>query len=610
MAFTKAHFRLTAVLLLLMVLPSLLFPDSASVAVPPAAPSITILEPDGYSDVLAEGDDFATTVPGMPWDMNSSPYPDFPTVMGNFERSSFSVGGGVWDGITTGSDSSIFIHPTGLAQPVMKDGSRFPIDTSKYRLLSFRMYSSHSDLAQVLWFYDSTYTKFAGSNFFTASSGWNTYVVDLATIGTNTLIGGATGWNGMVKGLRIDPVAGLGAGVNIKFDWIRLTPLATSYSYQITWSASNASDVVLHLDTDNFGCDGTRISNSRSASSGSFNWGASIIPNVGASQPYPMPYSLEPGRYYVYAVLNGDPGTCTYSDGPLTISHAPTVEISRPSRSSGPDYATAVAGNAWEMNGPPDVAIPSHLTWYEYSGGMFHGTSDSSGDPSLILNAPSPIDTNPPNTAYRYLTFRMVLDGFQDIGVGSVARALWWGPSGPGNAGTTLDIVVYEGYQTYTLDLSQALLSQGPAWTTSNWTTFRLDPHEFPIARTFHLDDVLLTANDRANHSFGIKWCYDNGGEDEDLLTNLYYDTDTSWANGKTFIAQLAPGGGPGSPCADDYCVYLPLVMNSYDDVGMCRHYNWDTGAVPAGTYYIWVEVTDGYNTTHWVSDGPVVISH
>lgn len=579
-----------------------------SLATPSAAPAITIIQPDGIDDVVREGENFATTLLGAPWDMNSNPYPDFTTVLGNFDRGSFSISGGIWDAYTLNSDPGVRIHPTGLAQPVMKDGSRFPIDTSKYRLLSFRMYSSQGYtpgsgyVAYVYWFYDSTYSKYAWTALIPVSSGWNTYVIDLETYPLGGTHGGATGWDGLVKGLRIDPVAE-GSNVNIKFDWIRLTSTDTSQSIPISWTGLSPADATLELfiDLDNSGYNGSKIARIPNAgASGTFNWGASLV-YYGTGLPYPLPSAFEPGDYYVYAVVNGSPDG--YSSGPLTINQAPMVEIAQPSRTSGEDYATVVVGNPWDMNGSPDIASTGHIAWSQYSGGVYDAASDSSGDPGLILNVSSAIDSN----KYRYLTFRMLLDGAQDIGGGWVARAIWWGAGGPGNAAVTDDIIVYEGWQTYTLDLAQAALEYGPAWTTGSWTTFRLDPHEVAASRTFHLDYVLLTANDQADAYFNIAWSVTDRDIDDSFTINLYYDSDTDWDNGKTFIAQLPVSP---SPPTGPYLVYLPLALKNHPAPTSDYGYSWDTSAVSAGTYYVWVEITDGYNTTRWVSQSPVVISH
>jgi len=577
-----------------------------SFATPSAAPAITITQPDGIDDVVGEGEDFSTTVLGAPWNMNSNPYPDFPTVMGSFDRGSFSVSGGIWDTYTLNYDPGVKIHPTGLAQPVMKDGSRFPIEASKYPLLSFRLYSSQPDVAYIYWFYDSTFSQFAWSDLIPISSGWKTYLIDLATYGVGGSVGGATGWNGWVRGLRIDPVAS-GSGVNIKFNWIRLTTTDTSQSIPISWTSLSPADATLELfiDLDNSGYDGTKIAHVPSAgASGTFNWGTSLA-YYATGLPYPLPSAFEPGDYYVYAVVNGSPEG--YSSGPLTINQAPTVEIIQPSRTSGEDYATIVVGNPWDMNGNPDIASTGHIQWSEYSGGIYNATSDSSGDPNCLLNLSVPIDSN----KYRYVTYRMFLDGTQDIGGGWVSRVVWWGGGGPGSAAVTEDIVVYEGWQTYTLDLNQVALEYGPTWSSSNWTTFRLDPHEISAPQTFHLDYVLLTANDQADAYFNIAWSISDRDIDDSFTINLYHDSDTIWENGRTFIAQITPGGGGSpSPTAGPYMLYMPLILRNYGTTSSQRLYTWDTSGVASGTYYVWVEANDGYNTTRWVSETPVVISH
>ena len=52
-------------------------PGASSLAQPQAI--ITITQPDGVDDVVGEGDDFATTVLGDPWDMSQPT--DIPTLM-------------------------------------------------------------------------------------------------------------------------------------------------------------------------------------------------------------------------------------------------------------------------------------------------------------------------------------------------------------------------------------------------------------------------------------------------------------------------------------------------------------------------------------------------
>jgi hypothetical protein len=59
--------------------------------------------------------------------------------------------------------------------------------------------------------------------------------------------------------------------------------------------------------------------------------------------------------------------------------------------------------------------------------------------------------------------------------------------------------------------------------------------------------------------------------------------------------------------------VYLPLVMRRCIATDLPKPSGiqvlWDTTGVPAGTYYILAEVADGYNTTRWYSELPVVLT-
>jgi hypothetical protein len=214
-------------------------------------------------------------------------------------------------------------------------------------------------------------------------------------------------------------------------------------------------------------------------------------------------------------------------------------------------------------------------------------------DPNLTLvyssNNSIPVDT----TKYRYLTYRFQVDGPFDLGLGSVARILWSSESiMTGTNGTaTKDILVWPGMNSYTIDL--ATLSTGPdgglepsagaqLWAGSVKRNLRFDPHEFVEPRTFHLDDVKLTAKPVAAGFFTIRFA--GGDADGNPTTvSLYYDNDTNPANGKTLIASgLAMGAG---------------------------QFGWGTAGVPPAEYYIYAEANDGIQTTGRYSEVPVQVS-
>src|SRR5260221_7201889 len=165
---------------------------------------------------------------------------------------------------------------------------------------------------------------------------------------------------------------------------------------------------------------------------------------------------------------------------------------------------------------PPDFNFPGHR-------GELTATN-TTNDPNITLlhNNNNAFGTKAINSSkYRYLTYRMSMDGPVDVGNGSIARVLWGSGALPNNFTTTRDILVWAGMQSYTLDLATfpdapagGIDSTAPggsveAWSASNKTQFRFDPHEFgtnpndPMpTRTFHIDDIKLTADPVALGSY------------------------------------------------------------------------------------------------------------
>ena len=199
-----------------------------------------------------------------------------------------------------------------------------------------------------------------------------------------------------------------------------------------------------------------------------------------------------------------------------------------------------------------------------------------------------PIDTS----RFRYLTYWLQVDGPYDLGAGSVARVVW--NSQLLMSGTTAtvsqDIIVYPGMNSYTIDL--AALSAAPdgglepvgaaePWTAGVKRHLRLDPHEFPQARTFHIDDVKLTAKPAAGSTFPITFL--SADADGDAATvSLYYDADTNPGNGRTLIASGIPRSA--------------------------GQFVWNTAGVPQGEYFIYAEATDGVQSLGRYSAVPVQV--
>jgi hypothetical protein len=449
---------------------------SIILCVPTFAQSLSL----SSTPIISEGDDYATRIIGKPWDMTTPPYPDLPTVLYNINRASFTSSNGYWNFTTATNDPSVNLVETGIAntQKVLKLGDTFPVNTSKYHLLSFRMYSNIASTANVYWFYDqSPHTNPSNgvSHFININPGWNTYVIDLAKIGT---FQGA--WTGNIKGLRLDPVS-TGTGVNLQFDWIRLTSVNTANVMPISWSGANNNSMIYFYVNSTCNLSGATLIGVRQGSSGVFNWGATLEPNSTTPIPLPLPESFQPGQYSIFALINNS-GLPICATSTLEIHKAPILEFQKPSFYSGPDYASEQINDAWGMGNVQDISQVFNLVNYNFTNGILNGTTNSSGDPALHLNTPTPINSN----RYKYLTFRMLLDGNQDIGAGWVSRWLWWYLGATIDPVTSSDMLVYEGWHTYSVNLSNILIDQSSngSWTGMP-TQLRLDPDELPAPATF-----------------------------------------------------------------------------------------------------------------------------
>ncbi len=287
----------------------------------------------------------------------------------------------------------------------------------------------------------------------------------------------------------------------------------------------------------------------------------------------------------------------------------PVLQITAPSYISGPDYATTEMGNPWDMSDASDVSATHALGNVSFSNGVMSASTGNCsgtacGDPQIILHVGPRIDTS----KYKYVTYRMKLDGTQDTNAGSVARYLWWS-SVPEQSSVTRDIVVYEGWRTVSFDLTKIKLEPNSfaTWANSNPSTFRFDPHEFTSPKSFQIDSIMLTGDNQADGSFDIRYNASDA-ENNQLRTTFYYDSDAQSFNGQPITCASAQISIPDGK----YKLYLPaLTQSGTPGSGVsgdsCR---WDTSSVAAGTYYIYGVTTDGTNMTRVYSQTPVIVRH
>jgi hypothetical protein len=282
----------------------------------------------------------------------------------------------------------------------------------------------------------------------------------------------------------------------------------------------------------------------------------------------------------------------------------PQLAITSPSFISGPDYATTVVSNPWDMNDSADLK-GINVTGASFGSGIYNATN-TSGDAALMLNVTTPIDTS----RFKYVTYRMQVDGQKDTTLGSVARFFWW-TTIPEQASVTNDNVVYEGFQTVSFDLTKIKLENvSPlTWAASNPKVFRLDPHEFPTPRAFHVDYVMLTGDMTAGNSFDIRY-QASDGDGAAPVPQFFFDNNASGFDGTaiTCSANAASVAAEGA-----FKVFLPTIKREspvppVSPAGATC--TWNTSNVPNGTYYIYGLVNDGTDTAQIYSQTRVVVSH
>jgi len=571
-----------------------------SLAASPAPLStVTVTKPSGAAtDVVAEGDDFFTRVLGDRRDMNERL--DLRWQVG---ISNISVASGIWQG-NWSANSSVYAHYPGHdigAANIGPIGTQYPIDTSTYRQLSFRIYSSSSTSYE--WSAYPGYLVEGGNSVATGSvtgGQWKTYVHTLTS-----------NWSGSMQGLRFRLVQ---PSSDFRFDWVRLTDPDTSPTYNITWSGAGSGTVDIYCDDDINYSNGTiaQIADNTS-NDGSFTWQTAAFP---------------PGDYYIYIEHSGDsPGGGDYSSGPLTIVEAPILDFTAPSVSSGDDYATAELNSPWDMSS--DSSIRSEV-WSRhhiespcpcFANGEMYGTT-SGNDPFVYPN----LDKNKPVNAskYKYLSWRWYVEGDWTDSHDRLTSANGWVTrfhyfSGyhydiNTNMNTLNDIIIWEGWNSYTVDLSQGYLDDEAPGPGGGWAGtiygLRFDFLEGTNPFNFHVDWVLLTADPtaQAGSTYDIQWTIQ--ASERPMTITLKYDSDQNPNNGFAGnIATLTPGGS-GTPPSGSYLIYLPLVTRNYDSTAPTQDsYRWSVPLGLSGSYYIYAEVNDGVNISEWYSKVPVVIS-
>jgi hypothetical protein len=261
-------------------------------------------------------------------------------------------------------------------------------------------------------------------------------------------------------------------------------------------------------------------------------------------------------------------------------SAAPVTEpvpvVLDPDRAGGADFATTTRGNAWDFNGPDDVAALENITNVSFANGAMHACN-TNNDPGIILPVTEPID----GSTFNRFVARIFYEGGWSLadapGGGMNARVLFR-TAGSGSYQISQDIVVYPGWNDIDLELAtnppNAMLEEGtggPGWLGQQIVEVRFDPHEDRGGRCFTVDDIRLTALDSALPRFTVAFRDDangTGAPSGGTSAEVWFDPNYGTFGGTRIASGVGVHGG----------------VNTVEY----------SGGVPNGFYWVWVRLTDG----------------
>ncbi len=538
-------------------------------------------------------------------------------------------GSGLFHGVSSNAAPNFYLLESSnrFSAKLGRTGDNFPVDATKYKLLSMRMCQSGSGVnvpggsvngnstAFVVWSpNDADQGGLTAAGAYLTYAGCYIYTFNLTAAPNYINVDGGgvvTSWTGLLHSLRFDPTHL--ANVTIDVDWIRLVSPSPS-AQTFTWSGGNAD---LYLYTSG----GTPL--------GMLYKDGALARSVASGYKFDMG-ALAGGSYYVQicpAFTPAGSASCK-NTATFNVNGIPTVTVTAPTtEGSTDDFATVQLNNAWDFNSLTDIDFPQNIqnlridpafpvqapdgtdlgTVRALRGNSIAAPAAGWGDPNFYTlwfsppgrGATKQIDTN----RYRIATIDMGLAGPRDIVNGSISRIIWK-VQGETAENVSQDILINHRagvniLNTISVDMKQLLLETGGGMSTTGWNgmidNFRFDPHEFTPATDFWVKRIKLAAFETvgAAMTYTIKWnandAFDNGSATGAKVTAYYQQANPNGI------------GATGALTAINTCAAVAAAT------GQCT---WNTGNVIAHLYYVYLVIDDGVNSNAAYSKYPILVDN
>lgn len=548
---------------------------------PDSCQALTVTQPVATT-VVSAGDDYATQVPGNAWDMNDAVDIDVQESVQYVNGMGF--GGGIFTGTTATNSAGLYPLFMGLGNTInLTRGFNFPIDTARYRYVTFKLKDgSAGQFANFIFYPGADVSSYGVSQYFSVPQNqWAIVKIDLVT----DLFPGPTSivqWHdqAQVMGLRLNPANG--SGVPFDLDWIRLTAPATPLTMTpVTWTDSGYGGTYNLSAIDSGGV------------------GFTLATGVsGTSTTVDLTF-LQPGQYTIQVARSNASASATSAT--FHIDSPPQVAITAPGIAGelSQDFATAVVGNAWGPFSAADFSSISNFKNVSYANpvGSFYGRPTSSDTGWTFNLGGHTIDTG----IYRSLCFKMMVFGPRDFSGGAVARIFWGNGSNAAQITTSKDLVLDDNFndtvvsQYCIADLANVPLEPGTNGGTWSGTksVLRIDPDEFTppngcsapdTCHDVRLDSVTLSPFAQADPAYTFQWTLaDTDGASS--LVDLYLDPDKTPTNGNEVLIHSS---------------ITPTGSGSYAWPG--------SSSVDYGTYNVLIVADDGISSVSQYAGGPLIV--
>jgi len=539
-----------------------------------------------------------------------------------FDESTISLSNNTWQGSYTPGGYVMPLCP-GMDGAIQYKliGNKYPIDTTKYKAISIlakikeRYNEDRHSWFKLFWTHDASYHNATWEDI-AGIDGYqlkrtaevlmhedDTFIYYMHNLSTNEEWSSSS-----VRGIKHSPSNQ--PNPNVAYRSIRIFDPETSEKLTVSWETSDLPEdapetpqVEIYIDSDNSGYDGKLLFRH----DGGNDFFRKRPVDMGSCEIKTA--ALAPGKYYLYLKLysnydvnDTDTDTLLATSGysaSITINAKSVITFQSPSMTSGEDYATTVLNNPWDMNDSEDITYNANLDSISFESNIYTATT-STNDPYFWLNTDLDNNKTIDTSKYRYATFTMKVepDGYGNIkdkvARGWMSRIVWWNKGIIEDGSVTNDIVLFEGVNTYSIDLTSDVLElkdktdlSQTGWLANRYNTyFRFDPLETEQNTQIHIYDFKLTATPMPdkNNKFTIEFTLADK-ENENMIVEFYRDDDLNGFDGIKIGSETYTSG--------------------------VHSYTFDTSKLPNGEFYIYAIVKDSAgNISKHYAEVPISIKN